>query len=190
MSLVELILIAFGLSMDAFAVAVCKGLSMKAASVKKSVIIGLYFGGFQALMPTLGYILGAQFEAVIKAYDHWIIFGLLLVIGGNMIKESRSEETEENSDSASVAVLVMIPLALATSIDALAVGVSFAFLAVPLFSSVITIGITTFICSIIGVRVGNVFGIRYKSRAELTGGIVLILIGTEILLEHLELLPW
>ena len=178
MSLIELFLLAVGLSMDAFAVSVCKGLSMQKLRVKHALIIGLYFGGFQALMPWIGYVLGIRFQGAIKAYDHWIAFILLGIIGFNMVKESLDKEAE--SCDASIDVKTMLMLAIATSIDALAVGVSFA-----LLQAISFIGCTTFIISVIGVKVGTVFGARYKSKAELTGGMILILIGLKILIEHL-----
>jgi len=183
MSLIELFLIAVGLSMDAFAVAVCKGLAMPKMSWKGAAIVGLYFGGFQALMPFLGYLLGAGFKDAISAYDHWVAFILLALIGGNMIRESR--EDEEESLDASLSFRSMALLAIATSIDALAVGVTLAFLDVPILSSVCFIGVVTFCLSLVGVKAGNVFGCKYKSKAEFVGGLVLILIGLKILLEHM-----
>lgn len=183
MSLIELFLLAAGLSMDAFAVSVCKGLSMQKMRVKHALVIGLYFGGFQALMPWIGYMLGIRFQGAIKAYDHWIAFILLGIIGFNMVKESMDNETE--SCDASIDVKTMLILAIATSIDALAVGVTFAFLDVRILQAVSFIGCTTFILSVIGVKVGTVFGVLYKSKAERTGGIILILIGLKILIEHL-----
>lgn len=183
MSLIELFLIAIGLSMDAFAVAVCKGLAMPKMSWKGAAIVGLYFGGFQALMPFLGYLLGAGFKDAISAYDHWVAFILLALIGGNMIRESR--EDEEESLDASLSFRSMVLLAIATSIDALAVGVTLAFLDVPILSSVCFIGVVTFCLSLVGVKAGNVFGCKYKSKAEFAGGLVLILIGLKILLEHM-----
>ena len=187
MTLFELFLIAVGLSMDAFAVAVCKGLSMKRIDKKYTLLIAIFFGGFQALMPLLGYFLGSQFSAYINRVDHWVAFVLLAVIGGNMIKESR-EETEEESYRG-IDYKELLILAVATSIDALAVGITFAFLQVEILPAVTLIGCTTFVLSLIGVVVGNLFGARYKSRAELTGGVILILIGAKILLEHLGILP-
>ncbi len=187
MSLFELFLIAVGLSMDAFAVAVCKGLSMSKITLKKSLVVGLYFGIFQSAMPLIGYFLGRQFAGLITAYDHWVTFILLGAIGFNMIRESR--EGEEKTD-ASLSPRSMLPLAVATSIDALAVGISFAFLSVPIGPAVSFIGVITLTLSMVGVKLGNVFGVRYKSRAELAGGLVLILLGLKILLEHLELLPF
>ena len=183
MSLIELFLIAVALSMDAFAVAICKGLSMRCMNQKSAVVIGLYFGGFQALMPLLGFLLGIRFQEAITAYDHWIAFVLLSVIGGNMIKESLNPE--EDSCDASVSFQSMVVLAVATSIDALAVGVTFAFLKVRILPAVSFIGSITFLLSIVGVKVGTVFGARYKSKAEAAGGIILIAIGLKILVEHL-----
>lgn len=187
MALFELFLIAVGLSMDAFAVAVCKGLSMKRIDKKYTLLIALFFGGFQALMPLLGFFLGSQFSFYIERIDHWVVFLLLALIGGNMIKESHEAAEEETYRGIDYKELLL--LAVATSIDALAVGITFAFLRVEIVPAVLLIGCTTFGLSLIGVVVGNLFGARYKSRAELTGGIILILIGTKILLEHLGILP-
>ena len=183
MGLLELFILAVGLSMDAFAVSVCKGLSVKKMEPKHALICGAYFGGFQALMPALGYLLGSQFESMITQIDHWIAFVLLGIIGSSMIKESKEEEV-----SASFDVKTMLALAVATSIDALAVGVTFAFLHVNIVWAVTFIGCTTFVLSAIGVKAGNVFGMKYKSRAELAGGVILILMGIKILLEHLGFL--
>ena len=183
MTLLELFLIAIGLSMDAFAVAVCKGLSMKTINKKYMFLIALFFGGFQALMPLLGYFLGSQFSVYIERFDHWVAFLLLAVIGGNMIRESREEAEEESYQGINYKELLL--LAVATSIDALAVGITFAFLQVEIVPAVALIGCTTFVLSLIGVVVGNLFGARYKSRAEFTGGVILLLIGVKILLEHL-----
>lgn len=183
----ELLLVAVGLSMDAFAVAVCKGLSLRTLRVRDGLLIGLYFGVFQAGMPLLGFLLGGAFANVIARYDHWIAFVLLALIGGNMIKESRDQAC---SCDASLRVLDMLGLAVATSIDALAVGVTFAFLEVPILPAVSLIGATTFLLSVLGALLGRMFGLRYKSRAELLGGAVLILMGLNILLEHLGLRPW
>ena len=188
MSLLTLFITAVGLSMDAFAVAICKGLAMKKLSWKKALIIGLWFGGFQALMPTVGYLLGTRFESYVTAIDHWIAFVLLVLIGANMVKESFSKEEDSANDS--VDVRTMFLLAIATSIDALAVGVTYAFLQVRIIPAVSFIGIITFTLSIVGVKIGNVFGLKYKSKAELTGGIILIVMGIKILLEHLGLLNW
>lgn len=178
--------LAVGLSMDAFAVSVCKGLAMKKITVRKALIVGLWFGGFQALMPLIGYLLGVRFRQSITAVDHWIAFVLLAFIGINMIREALSKEEEEGNDS--LDVRTMLTLAVATSIDALAVGITFAFLHVQILSAIAFIGITTLVCSMIGVKIGNVFGTKYKSKAELVGGIILILLGTKILLEHLGIL--
>lgn len=183
MSLAELFIIAVGLSMDAFAVSVCKGLSMQKMNVENAVIVGLYFGGFQAAMPLLGYGLGIRFQQAITAYDHWIAFILLAMIGVNMIREAL--HPDEQSVDASVKMGDMLVLAVATSIDALAVGVTFAFLNVQIIPAVSFIGCTTFILSIVGVKVGTVFGCRYKARAELAGGAILVLMGVKILIEHL-----
>ena len=185
MSIIELFIIAVGLSMDAFAVSVCKGLSVPRAKKSHLIITGLYFGGFQALMPLIGYLLGINFRHMITSVDHWIAFILLALIGINMIREAR-EESEELD--ASFSVKAMLPLAIATSIDALAVGITFAFLHVQIVPAITFIGVTTFILSVIGVKIGNLFGAKYKSYAEIAGGIVLILLGTKILLEHLEIL--
>ena len=188
MTFFELFLIGIGLSMDAFAVSICKGLSMQKIDKKYTLCIGLFFGGFQALMPLTGYLLGSRFSGYIERFDHWIAFVLLALIGFNMIKESREEEEEEEKSYAGVNFKELLILAVATSIDALAVGVSFAFLGVHIAPAVTLIGCTTFVLTLVGVWVGNLFGSRYKSRAELTGGIILILIGVKILLEHLGIL--
>lgn len=184
MGILELLILAIGLSMDAFAVSVCKGLAMKKLEFKNMVLVGLWFGGFQALMPTIGYFLGVQFKNQITAIDHWIAFVLLGIIGANMIKEACSKDDEEEV-KANLDVKTMFMLAIATSIDALAVGITFAFLSVNLVHAVTFIGITTFILSAVGVGIGNIFGTKYKAKAEIAGGIILILLGTKILLEHL-----
>lgn len=183
MGLVELFLIAVGLSMDAFAVSVCKGLSLGKIKLKHMVIAGLWFGGFQGLMPAIGYFFGNFFADFVNSYAHWIAFALLAFIGGNMIKESfdKDEECMDCSMNASK----MLPLAVATSIDAMAVGVSFAFMQVQIVWAVLFIGVVTFILSGIGVKVGSVFGTKYKSKAEFVGGLVLICIGLKILIEGL-----
>ena len=188
MSLTELFVIAVGLSMDAFAVAVCKGLSMRKMSWKKGVIVALYFGIFQGAMPLIGYFLGVQFQGSIQAVDHWIAFVLLGLIGANMIRESLSKEEEKTDDS--VSFKSMSVLAVATSIDALAIGVTFAFLQVDIIPADSFIGVTTFVLSLIGVKIGNVFGSRYKSKAEFIGGLILILMGLKILLEHLNIISF
>lgn len=189
MGFIELFLIGVGLSMDAFAVSVCKGLNMREKlNMKHAAVIALFFGGFQALMPVIGYFLGVNFEKYITSFDHWIAFVLLAFIGGKMvfdaIKEWNSpDEAEENGDKLDIKELFM--LAVATSIDALAVGITFAFLNAGIWSAITIIGTTTFALSIIGVVLGNKFGGKYKTKAELAGGIILILIGLKILLEHL-----
>ncbi len=171
--------------MDAFAVSICKGLSVSKVTPKHALTAGTYFGGFQALMPLIGYILGVQFSSYIERFDHWIAFVLLSIIGINMLKEAR-EASEELNNSFSYSA--MLPLAVATSIDALAVGVSFAFLKVDVAPAVLFIGVITFILSALGIKIGNVFGAKYKSKAECFGGIVLILMGLKILLEHLGII--
>lgn len=184
MGTIELILIAISLSMDAFAVSVCKGLATKKLLPKHYITCGLWFGGFQALMPTIGYFLGSTFEQYITSLDHWIAFILLLVIGINMIKESFDDCENDANDS--FAAKTMLIMAIATSIDALAVGITFAFMIknLPyLIFAVSAIGITTFTLSAVGIKIGNIFGTKYKSKAELVGGIILILIGVKLLLE-------
>ena len=188
MGFFELFLIGIGLSMDAFAVAICKGLGMERINNRDTLLLALFFGGFQALMPLTGYLLGSRFASYIERWDHWIAFVLLAFIGGNMIRESREQEEEEAKHCGSIRYRELFTLAVATSIDALAVGVSFAFLGVRIAPAVTLIGCTTFVLTLVGVWVGNLFGSRYKSRAELTGGIILILIGVKILLEHLGVL--
>ncbi len=191
MNFLELLIIAVGLSMDAFAVSICRGLSIKKINLKTALIVGLYFGFFQGMMPLIGYLLGSQFANKIVAFDHWIAFILLAIIGGKMIKESlEKEELEVSNESVQneVSFKKMFPLAIATSIDALAVGVSFAFLKVSIVPAVIFIGVVTFILSAIGVKIGHTFGIKYKSKAEFSGGIILILMGIKILLEHLGII--
>lgn len=186
MSLLSLFLLAVGLSMDAFAVSICKGLATSKITFKKAAVVGLWFGGFQALMPTLGYLVGYRFQEKITALDHWIAFILLFIIGANMVREAFSKE--EECANASLAFKEMFLLAVATSIDALAVGVTFAFLPnVPILPAVTFIGVVTFLFSAAGMKIGNIFGTRYKSKAELTGGVILILIGIKILVEHLFL---
>lgn len=185
MGMTELVVLAVGLAMDAFAVSVCKGLSAGRVTLGHALTAGLWFGGFQALMPFLGWLLGVQFQSFITSIDHWIAFVLLVFIGGNMVKESRSEEEHQDGSFSPAA---MLPLALATSIDALAVGVTFAFLRVDIGPAVAFIGVITFLFSAAGVKIGSVFGAKYRSGAELFGGCVLILIGAKILLEHLGIL--
>ena len=188
MGLFELFLIGVGLSMDAFAVAICKGLGMERINKRDALLLALFFGGFQALMPLTGYLLGSRFASYIERWDHWIAFVLLAFIGGNMIRESREQAEEETGHCGNISYRELFTLAVATSIDALAVGVSFAFLGVRIAPAVTLIGCTTFVLTLAGVWVGNLFGSRYKSRAELTGGVILILIGVKILLEHLGIL--
>ncbi len=190
MGFVELFLLAVGLSMDAFAVSLCKGLGMKKAGLKESAICGSWFGGFQALMPLIGYFLGAMFAAQIVAVDHWIAFALLVLIGLNMLKEAFLKkcdcETDENAD---MSIKTMFIMAVATSIDALAVGISLAMAGnVNIFMAVALIGVTTFVLSGIGVKLGNIFGSRFEKPAQIAGGVILILLGTKILLEHLGIL--
>ena len=184
MGFLELFLIGVGLSMDAFAVAICQGLSMTKIKWGHALTVGLYFGGFQALMPFIGYFLGSFFTDMVTKYSHWIAFILLAFIGVNMIRESRSEEKVDNS----MTVKSMLLLAIATSIDALAVGVTFAFLEVNIIYAVLFIGTITFLCSAAGVKIGSLFGLKYKAKAEICGGIILIVIGVKILLEGLGIL--
>ena len=186
MDFVTLLTLAVGLAMDAFAVSICKGLAMREKVLKKGIIVGLWFGGFQALMPTIGFFLGTQFKDQITSIDHWIAFVRLGLIGINMIKEALSNEEEQADDS--IAVKEMFMLAVATSIDALAVGITFAFLNVHIVSAASIIGVCTFLISFAGVKIGNIFGTKYKSKAELAGGIILILLGFKILFEHLHIL--
>lgn len=183
MGIIEILLTGLGLAMDAFAVALCKGLSMKKFDKKKGIIIGLYFGIFQGMMPLIGYLLGTTFQNLITSVDHWIAFVLLVFIGGNMLKEAFSKDEENCNDK--VDFKTMLPLAIATSIDALAVGITFAFLKVNIVIAVLSIGIITFIMSFSGSKVGNKFGTKYEKKAQLFGGIILVLIGLKILLEHL-----
>ena len=188
MSFVEILLIGIGLSMDAFSVSICKGLTTKGFSWKMALTCGLWFGFFQALMPVIGYFLGVQFQQYIEAYDHWIAFGLLFLIGANMIREALMGKEEESSNLLDFRTMLL--LAIATSIDALAVGVSFACIQVRLWSSVLIIGVTTFLFSILGVKIGNVFGSKFEKSAGIVGGIILILIGLKILLEHLGVISY
>lgn len=183
MSIFELIVLSIGLSMDAFAVAICKGLSAKQIKPRHAVITGLYFGGFQALMPITGYFLGFYFQKLIENFDHWVAFVLLSLIGANMIRESLSKDDEEIA-SDSFALRFMLPMAVATSIDALAVGITLAFLKVNIWSSASIIGITTFCFSAAGIALGKTLGAKFKSKAEFIGGLILILIGLKIILEH------
>lgn len=191
MGYIELVLLGVGLAMDAFAVSICKGLKMRKVNKVHCLVIALFFGGFQALMPTIGWLVGKQFERFITAFDHWIAFILLAVIGGKMVVDVLCEK-EDNEVCPSVEerldIKELFLLAIATSIDALAVGITFAFLEVAILPAVTIIGVVTFVISAAGVFIGNIFGSRYKNRAELVGGIILILIGTKILLNHLGIL--
>lgn len=186
MGAIEILLISIGLAMDAFAVSVCKGLAMKKMSWKKAIIIGLYFGIFQAVMPVIGYFLGTTFERFITYVDHWVAFILLVGIGINMVKEAFNKESENRNDN--VEMKTMLVLSIATSIDALAIGITFACLKIHIVMPVITIGLITFIISVIGVKIGNQFGDKYGKKAEIMGGVILILLGIKILLEHLGII--
>lgn len=191
MEILELLLIGVSLSMDAFAVSLCQGLSMPRLNWRHAAVIALFFGGFQALMPVIGWLLGSQFAGYIQSFDHWVAFVLLLLIGGNMVREAFSpEEEEEDGCSAGERLDLkrLFLMAVATSIDALAIGVTFAFLEVQILEAASVIGVTTFVISLAGVAIGNYFGTRYQKRAEITGGVILILLGTKILLEHLGIL--
>ena len=190
MGIGELLLLAVGLSMDAFAVSVCKGLALRRATFKAEITCGVWFGGFQALMPLIGFFLGTLFAVAIQAVDHWIAFGLLAIIGVNMLKEARSSEEECGCEnSADLSVKTMLVMAVATSIDALAVGISLAMVGnVNIFFAVTMIGICTCLLSMLGVKIGNVFGSRFEDKAEIAGGVILILLGLKILLEHLGVL--
>lgn len=184
MGIVELFILALGLSMDAFAVSICKGLAMEKCTFRNAATCGVWFGGFQALMPLIGYLVGYQFKNYITSIDHWIAFVLLLIIGINMIREAFSKEEKETDNSLSIKS--MFVMAIATSIDALAVGVTFAFLPdTNIVAAVLFIGIITFILSTFGAKLGNIFGAKYKNKAEFAGGLILILLGIKILLEHL-----
>ena len=186
MGAIEILLISIGLAMDAFAVSVCKGLAMKKMSWKKAIIIGLYFGIFQAVMPVIGYFLGTTFERFITNVDHWVAFILLVGIGINMVKEAFDKESENRNDN--VDMKTMLVLSIATSIDALAIGITFACLKIHIVMPVITIGLITFIISVIGVKIGNQFGDKYGKKAEIMGGVILILLGIKIVLEHLGII--
>lgn len=188
MEIYEILLIGIGLAMDAFAVSICKGLSMKKMNWKNAVIIALYFGVFQALMPLIGYFLGITFESIVTTFDHWVAFALLTLIGGGMIKESFDDEDDKKNDR--VDFKTMVVLAIATSIDALAVGITFAFFDVNIVLAVSIIGIITFIISVLGVKIGNRFGDKYQNKAQLMGGIILVLLGFKILLEHLGIISF
>lgn len=189
---IEFLLIGIGLSMDAFAVSICKGLAMRKVNKKQALVIGLFFGGFQALMPFIGWALGIQFQSYITNIDHWIAFVLLVFIGGKMIVEAVKPEEEEAVEvmDQPLDIKEMFLLAIATSIDALAVGVTFAFLDYPIVEAISIIGVTTFVISTGGVYIGNFFGSRYKNKAELAGGLILVLLGVKILLEHLGIISF
>ncbi len=194
MGLAELFLLAIGLSMDAFAVSICKGLSMKKADLKAGAICGTWFGGFQALMPLAGYFLGTLFAGVIEDFDHWVAFALLVIIGVNMLKEAFSKGCDCEDHDADLSAKTMFVMAIATSIDALAVGISLSMAGLPLtgtqgiFMAVALIGVVTFVMCAIGVKIGNIFGSRFEKKAQAAGGVILILLGLKILLEHLEVL--
>ena len=187
---IEMLLMGIGLSMDAFAVSVCKGLGMVKVNKKQTVTIGLFFGGFQALMPLIGWVLGRQFEHYIKSIDQWVAFVLLGFIGGKMMVESLKKEEDGvvKKEDVPLNIKEMFVLAVATSIDALAVGITFAFLGTPIVEAISIIGCTTFVISVGGVYIGNFFGSKYKNRAEFVGGLILVLLGLKILLEHLGIL--
>lgn len=189
MGFAELFLLAVGLSMDAFAVSVCKGLAIGRTRPRHALCAGAWFGGFQALMPLIGFLLGSRFEKYIVPIDHWIAFALLCAIGANMIHEALAGKEEDDGD-ASMSFKSMLVMAVATSIDALAVGITFAFLQVRIVPAVALIGAVTFALSALGIKMGSVFGIRYKAKAELAGGGILILLGAKILLEHLEIISF
>lgn len=190
MRLIEIFLIGVGLSMDAFAVAVCKGLKMQRLNLKQTGIISLFFGGFQALMPLIGWLLGKQFEKYITSIDHWIAFILLGFIGGKMIYDSFHEKDDEKSEKDEFDIKELLLMAVATSIDALAVGITFAFLKTNIWSAITIIGLTTFALSAAGVFIGHKFGAKYKNKSELAGGVILVLIGVKILLEHLGIISF
>ena len=185
MSFWEVIFIAIGVSMDAFAVSIGKGLGAPRASWREALTVGLWFGGFQALMPVIGYLLGISFADMVTKVDHWIAFGLLLMIGGNMILEALNDEENPSHADSSFGFRTMLFLAVATSIDALAVGISFAFLGTDLWSSIALIGVTTFLFSAVGLLIGKKVGERFNKGAEILGGVILIIIGLKILIEHL-----
>ena len=190
MGFVELLLLAVGLSMDAFAVSICKGLSMKKANLGAGAICGAWFGGFQALMPLIGFFLGTLFAGAIEAFDHWVAFGLLAIIGINMLKEAFSCGCDcEDQPDADLSVKTMFVMAVATSIDALAVGISLAMAGnVNIWFAIVLIGVITFVMSAVGVKIGNVFGSRFEKKAQIAGGVILVLLGCKILLEHLGIL--
>ena len=182
----EIFLIGIGIAMDAFAVSICKGLSMKKINWKSAIIISLYFGIFQAIMPAIGYYLGSTFSSFVEKIDHWIAFILLVIVGGKMIKDSLDNELENKNDDISFKTMVI--LSIATSIDALAIGITFAFFEINIVVAVSIIGFITFLLSILGVKIGNKFGDKFQNKAEVIGGVILILIGIKILFEHLNII--
>ena len=188
MSFIELLILAIGLAMDAFAISICKGLSFGKLKLKHYLIVGAYFGGFQFGMTVAGYYIGINFSSFIEAFDHWVVFGLLMLIGLNMIRESLDKNDDEINDKLDVKTMVL--LAIASSIDALAVGVSFAFIHVEIFYTAAVIGIVAFVLSVLGVKIGNRFGDKYQNKAQLMGGIILVLLGFKILLEHLGIISF
>ena len=189
MGFAELFLLAVGLSMDAFAVSICKGLSMKKATLKAEMICGAWFGGFQGLMPLIGFFLGTLFAGVIEAFDHWVAFGLLAIIGINMLREAFEKGCDCEEQDADLSFKTMFVMAVATSIDAMAVGISLAMAGnVNIWTAILLIGVTTFVLSAAGVKIGNVFGSRFEKKAQIAGGVILILLGAKILLEHLGIL--
>ena len=191
MGFAELLILAIGLSMDAFAVSICKGLSMKKAGLKEGSICGAWFGGFQALMPVIGFFLGSLFSDAIKAFDHWVAFGLLVIIGANMLKEAFTKCDCCEDHDADLSAKGMFVMAVATSIDALAVGISLAMAGdVNIWLAVALIGVVTFLMCAMGVKIGNIFGSRFEKKAQIAGGVILVLLGVKILLEHLGWLPW
>ena len=191
MRFAEIFLLAIGVSMDAFAVAICKGLAMKKATLKAGAVVGGWFGGFQALMPLIGFFLGSLFAEAIQAVDHWVAFGLLAVIGGSMLKEGLEKGCDCEGHNADLSFKTMFVMAVATSIDALAVGISLAMAGnVNIWIAITLIGLTTFGFSALGVKLGNVFGCRFEKKAQLAGGIILLLLGLKIVLEHTGVLPW
>lgn len=191
MGFAELLILAVGLSMDAFAVSICKGLSMKKAGLKEGSICGAWFGGFQALMPLIGFFLGSLFAKAIEKFDHWVAFGLLVIIGVNMLKEAFSKCESCEDHDADLSFKAMFVMAVATSIDALAVGISLSMAGnVNIWIAISLIGVVTFVMCALGVKIGNIFGSRFEKKAQIAGGVILILLGTKILLEHLGLLPW
>jgi putative Mn2+ efflux pump MntP len=184
MTILDIIVIAVGVSMDAFAVSITKGLAKKSLRLKHYISVALWFGGFQALMPLVGYMLGANFAAAVASFDHWIAFVLLTVIGGHMLYESLCSDGDDEPIVASFGAKIMLMMAVATSIDALAVGVTFAFLRVNIWWAIAFIGVTTFCFSGVGIKIGSIFGSKFKSKAEMAGGLILIILGAKILIEH------